>query len=603
MTIKGEKRKGAPKKKLAMLIAVSVTMAIALGAVALVLRFRQTKEEEQEQYKMELQQALQKAKELVSYIKSILTSNAPTTWIYDSEDNLLMTIKLSSAVQSVASLPDEVSSEILRRCNGDPYTLVRDEYLASKGVARTDAVLEGYLQKLTSTFKTADLVRYLAVSSTFSNEFVGIVDASYNYFGVNIGSLNAAQLEFILYCYRNSEVDIDTYLSSRSLTKERLGFLDSQFNYSVIREMVLDELNRIPNLDLTGNSYMVKLTLSSQQQSMYQSVIDNNMRQLITLNPDKSYATDFSMALVEKTTGFVRTYVPCRTSAGSTSRVFHLNSLTFVSNFQALLQELSASNTYNFSLKEVIKSNGDTELKSLKTLFESLELSSDSSVSTLTPLELVDIMYSGNEKYRGTSIIYQIKQAGVKENVYWTDTYSKLVYDNPAVPEYFTDDKETRTTYSMLFDTSTGVIGFQSTPSYDLVYVAGSSALGGATTTTDKNIIKTTITELQSSVSTQYPAPVGMLWDASELVRNEHIAYATNYSMIEVELQDRLTDLLNIEVNSSDSRKEFEQLYESISQFLTDYTPYIGQDYADLLRGRLVSVRLERSEALLKYSV
>lgn len=592
------KKSKTSHRTLIIIASVAATVAI-IGAVAAKV-FLDRKQ--QEEYEAQVVGVAQNANDIVEAVNSALTSTAPTTWVYDSEENLLMTIKLSSTLQSVATVPSALFDKIVEDSNGDPYTLIVTEFLSSTNRIASGATLDGYIHRVRSEFQDSDLIRYLAITSTYGGQYTGLEDAANNYFGESSSRLNDAQQQFIAYTYRDSSATPEAYIASTGISAERMGFFVQGNTASTIKSIVVEQLSSIQGIDLNSTSYSVKTTLSSQHMSAYQSILDSSMRQLIDLNADGSYALNCSVAVVDKMTGFVRAYIPSRSSNTGTQSYFQLNSMQYVGNWQALMEQFSIPYTYGFSLREITKSNGDKELRTVSELFEEQELSDVAGDGFLTPLSLANLIYSGNSTYRGISFIYQvIDESGM--TVYRSDGVSVLTFDNPMVSEYFSEDSTTRTMYGDVMDLSTGCVAFRSTKSYDIFIVAGSGAIGGSVTSANREILHDAITALEDSVAKLYPTPDVTIWDATSLAVNKPKAFDANFLLVQPKVQTMLEDLEKIEIDSSDARKEFEAQYDSILQYIATYRECIGDAYADRLKSVLSEVRLDRALLLTMYSV
>lgn len=110
------------KKRAIIIIAALVVLGIGAAGAKFFLDKKASEEQE-----ARIQSIAQGAEDIVAEINSVLKSSAPVTWVYDSDENLVMTLKLTSAMQSVQSLPDIITSTIVSKCNGDIPGLVCSE--------------------------------------------------------------------------------------------------------------------------------------------------------------------------------------------------------------------------------------------------------------------------------------------------------------------------------------------------------------------------------------------------------------------------------------------------------------------------------------------
>lgn len=585
------------KKRAIIIIAALVVLGIGAAGAKFFLDKKASEEQE-----ARIQSIAQGAEDIVAEINSVLKSSAPVTWVYDSDENLVMTLKLTSAMQSVQSLPDIITSTIVSKCNGDIPGLVCSEYLASTGRSATGELLQGYVRRVSGSFQRSDLLRYLGITSPYGPDCTGLVDACYHYFGEPVSKLNDMQLQFIAYTYRNAEVSVDDYLQSCNLTADRLKFIDTNSNYASLQSLIVDELNSIPNVDLTSQSYSVKLTLSSTQQMLYQSIVDSGTRKLIDLNVDGSYAQDMSVAVVDKVSGFLRAYIPGRTVKVSKVSAYTLSAGSFIGNLKALKQELRLPCTYRFSLRERTKQNGDKELRTLQELFINQWLYSDSTEGNVTPLSFLNTIYEGNDSFSGISLVYQVVKSD-GSTVYLNPGAGSLRFTNDAIPEFFSQDTETNSTYGMVYDLSSGLITWKSTSSYDIVAVAGTTAIGGVINSTQRSELLNVVEDLENVLATNSPKPVNYLWQVQNIEASKANAYDANYVLVSAYVEPLFTELEELVIDSTAARKVFEDKFSVIDKFLTQHENSLGEMYTKQMRERLSNVRIKNRELLVQYSV
>lgn len=542
------------------------------------------------------------ASDIVNYVETVLKSKAPSTWVYDRDENLIMTLKLSDKLQVVDVVPTELQQTILSNAQGDVYTLVVVEYLRDKAIPVGEGTVDGYRKCLSANVSQEDILKYLATVSVYGNQYTGAIDACNNYLGLSIDQCNKEQLDFICAAYRNEKFDIDSYLDSKNTNEDRLGLVVHRSEYTATRSKILSELQSMENLDLVNKNYMVKLTTSTQQQSILQTIIDQGMRQLIDLNGDGTFAFDCSIVVIDRNSGYVRAYVPGRSATVSNAKPFAMNVLNFRTNFAQLYKELSDRNTFGFSLREVKKTNGDKELKSLKDLFLSGMLVDRKALDLVDPIGLVRDIYSNSPRFQGTSMIYQITD-DLGNTLYKAKKDSILDLANNNLCQFFADDDNSTTFVEVNYSLDTGEIYMKSTADYVVLILAGSGAVGGSVTVSQRELLVDTVNKIAESVATFYPTPVNPVWDS----RGMESAFAACYNKNQEFVQDKfikvLDELVAIEVNSFATRVEFEQKYESINKMIDDYEVYIGEDFAEDLREAVQKVRLERSDLLIKFSV
>lgn len=552
------------------------------------------------QFKSTVNAVALSADDIDNEIVSVLNSQAPTTWVYDRDENLIMTLKLSDILQSVEVVPDVIKQAILKDCQGDLTGFVVKDYIAKSSLPAEEEVYLGYCKRVEAVFTQDDLIRYLAISSNYGEGYKGIVNASNVYFGQIVSKLNDTQLEFLANLYRNN-LDIDKYLRENNLTEEKLGLIFRKSGYASIRSKIVEELKAVKGVDLMSKNYMVKLTISTQQQSILQSIIDNDMRELIDLNSDNTFAFDCSIVVVDRVTGYVRAFVPSRSASSVNSNSFAMNIQSFRNNYKELYKLLSDENTFGFTLKEIKKANGDKELKSIKELFESMNLADANPQDLVDAITLLKFMYSANESSKGINMLYQITDSSGM-TLYKASGNSNVDIGNNNLCQFFSDNNDL-TRYGATIKLDTGYISFQSTADYILLALGGSSALGGSMTTNQDNVISKTIDELKTTVATFYPTPTVPVWNGAGMNTAMETAYNYNRDFIEKIIREDLDNLNSQTVNSVDSRISFEKEYERIKTFIKDYTEFIGSGYANSLYDALEQVRMAKTLDLIKYSV
>lgn len=584
------------KKRLILIAAVALIVLIA-GAVGV---FYFQKQKEAAEHEALLQSIAQGADDVVDAVNSALKANAPTTWVYDRDNNLMFTIKLTDAIQSISTLPSILADKVSQSATLTPEQLIVQEFLKEKGVGLGGDTEAGYIRRVQSDISRDDALRYLAITSTYGGIYVGATDAANNYFGKTLDLLNDSQLTFIAEAYRNDTLNVEQYLEEHSLSREKLGLIDIGFDSAAIRSHVLSELEALPVLKLRERSYNVKLTLSTSQQASLQSVLDTGTRQLIDLNADGTYAMDASVVVVDGNTGFIRAMLPCRSSSKPAATVFKLNGLGFIDNTLALLATLEKDNVTGNSLVAVQKDNGDIEYHSVSELYENLTLSSKSTNKSVGAVDVVNLLFSQEEDYLGISMISEVKEVG-GNTVYAAKGSTGLQKLNSKVCEFF-DCNQGQIMFGTDYSLSTGIVSFQKTADYVVAFVGGTGAVGGSSTSAERDLLLKTSENIRSLVASLYPTPTSKIWAPTP---GEVVAYVyeENFKLVGMPIFDGVTALLDLPINSRETRQDWEAIYSQFQKLIADNTKYFGEVRAAQLNERLESARNARSQELLKYSV
>lgn len=592
----------APKKSKApkVILTVVILIGIAVGGGLFAKSYHER--QQRAAYEAEVRSIESQADGIVKAVSTALSAKAPTTWVYDRDENLVMTLKVSDAMQAVDTVPAQLEEVIRAQANGDVPGLVVTEYLSSVGITPNDKVCEGYRRKLMSLYSEADLVRYLATTSMFGSGYVGAVNAAQNYFGTTLSQLGEDQLAFLAYTYRNTDVNIQSYLDGVGTTEERLGLILNHSEYTAIRSKIISELESISGVDVRAQSYMVKLTTSTQQQSILQSLVDSNMRQLIELNSDGTWALDCSIAVADRSTGFLRALVTGRRCTTSTGATFAMNTMSFRDNFAALYQELSDTSTFGFALREVAQPNGDTVLRSIRELFYSWSLAEPKTIDNVDPLIMLRSMYSMSSSTGEVSLVYQVTDTSGM-TLYRATGNKVLDLDNDNLCQFFSDGTNDLTWFGGDFDIDTGVISFYSTADYIVVILAGSGALGGTVSSDARTRLHSVVEQVKSTVAGFYPTPTHPVWNGAGMSDAMVSCYEANQGYVADMFTDKLNKLAEMPITSSSERMTWEAFYLEITNFINEYEEFVGNTYADSLRAQQQQLRLERSELLIQYSV
>lgn len=589
------KRKGGKKRIFLFILPVFLALGGYLG-------YKFYLYYQEQQLNKRLVEIAANANDIVIDITTALNSKAPSTWVYDRDENLIMTLTTSTALQSVDTIPTEIAEAIRGQAEQGIARQILQEYILNHTLLLTEEQQKGYLLRLENSFTEDDLIRYLAITSKYGGTYIGLSEAVSNYFGVTIEQLNTQQLLFVAASYRNDTFNIENYIAQTGLSEDRLGLVLHKSGYTAVRTEIMSELRAIPDIDIDRNSYMIKLSTSTQQQSILQGIIDNSMRQLIDLNTDGTYTLDCSVVVADRNTGYIRAWVPGRSSSQTGSRPFMMNVMHFMDNFVELRTALQNESTLGFQLKEVEKPNGDSELRAIQDLYESQLLATGGNTAQLDAISLLRKLFAPVESVQNLSLIYQITDAnGV--TVYKAPGTTQLYFNNRNLCYYFAGEEDSMyTEYGDDFQLDTGVVSFKSTADYVLIAIAGSGAVGGSVTSSQASLLMDTISQIKTAIATFYPTPTRSAWSSTGLDVAIAECYKYNQAFIESIFDEDIQELIAIEIDSTASRSQFELKYEQMSQFVDAYESFVGTEYADSLRAALQEVRVARTELLVLYS-
>lgn len=544
----------------------------------------------------------------VSAVSNVLSSKAPMTWVYDRDMNLLMTLKVSDAVQAAEEVPDAVRSCILSK--GDVAEKVA---LAVLGSQPTEDTLRGYIQRYSTDFTQDQLVLFLASTGKFGN-YSGLTDAASNFFGVQIHELTEPQQRFLAYAYDNEDASVEDFLTiNTDLSVTLLGTANLQAEYRALRELIIEEMQNIPGVDMRTTSYNVQVTLSTQQQNQLQVLINDKMKSLIDLNGDGTYAVDCS-AIVIDNNGRIRAYAPRRSTGAMVTGEFKLNGLTFVDNLVQLIQDLSKEDECWLTLRKIQTANGDTVYRTLEELFNSQTLGKgNTTITNISARDVVTALYSQNVEFPGFGIIHEVQTLDGNKVFTWPSNRVGLFDVLPGeynvdslkpahkVYEFFSEDKEQHTKWGFTVPLSTGVVSFHHTSNYIVAVVVGTGALGGGIGGSTQEMLQQLVASISETVGNNYPTQGSILWPSGfeELIAK---AYSHNAELLAPIFVDAYTDLTETTIDSVAQRKQWESLYQECLRILDQYKEYLSPPTFDDWKGRIDTCRKENSELLLRYS-
>lgn len=524
----------------------------------------------------------------VVQIEGALDERAPSIRVFDRDSNELFVISASNRTQALTVVPEAIQKGITKKID-DIASFIVLNYASDVGVSVDDSNLVNALTAgLHQEFSDYDLIRFLVSTSKFGG-YTGIVAASVGYFGRDTSELSEAEYNVLLDAFRNESFTIDSY-SDTSIT-----FIDKQ--YGNLRNLILEEMSDL-GFDYTKQSYNISLSLSSQQQSIAQSTIDEGLKRFIDLTSNGSYEKDMGYLMVERTTGMIRSYIPGRTSKVKSN--FTLQSDGFKENYTSLMQYLDSPDVFGISLIETTLPNGDTEFVSLEDLFYSMRLAEKNESTTHNLLDVADILFSHSEEYTGCQFINEI-QTTDGTVVYTSPRESKLGFNNVNSYDFFSSSDDGMSIYGHIKLDHGGIFFTLNTSTFQLA-ICG-SGLGGEIASDSLSVFQDVANSLFTAQSKFMPTPTDELWDVSLAEKAKALALQRNESYIASLLDAQVVALKGIVISSKDTRLEFENGYEVFLATLEKLKPYCTESLFNSYMQSVTDLRKERSALLSKYSV
>lgn len=600
------------KRLKAVVLAFLVLLIIAGigGTTAYFLYQKNLQTREEQQIEAE---AAQVADDLINVINESLAKTEPISWVYDADDTLLFAIRTASEATVTKSIPTNIAEKISAKYSRPLSTEVLYQYLIKNDMQEkaTDSFLSLGSVYLSNKLDDTKLLQYLTTNATYGT-VQGLESAAVEYFGKEFKDLNVSQQDFLVYAYNNKEALETEYMSQSGTPAEQLQFIDTNTTSKLLRYTVQTELNNIINSTgsiskekLSEQSYTIKLSISMAQQQAMQSILDEQLRSYITLSSNGHYTIDASVAVLNNSTGLITSFVPSRTSRLQDSQVFSMNVGSWIDNFDKLTQRIAIPGQTVYSLQETKTSNGDTIYMGTDQQWDQQELvtAMDSYATSLQILDKVKTLVLDSP----TSMIQQIKDL--------TDT---VIYESEAptlkqasdlnvlkLRQMFVEDptKASKTLSSSII-LSAGVLSFQVTQDYTVVVFLGSSVLGEGLSSDTKSELLTSVKSIVDKVKTFYPTPKANMFVVTEDVSSEmESSYASNDELVSKGIGEDLQHLSEIVIDSVDNRKLFESEYDLVAAELITLKSYLLPIKYSELEKELQSIRQERTEAILKYSV
>lgn len=575
-------------------IAVSLAILVVLVAAGMAFYFV-PRNSEDTGHQQQVESIADAAEAIVADVQEKVSSKAPVIWVYDRDENFIMTLKVSTILGSVDSIPEYFIQEI--KGAGNIYALAARKFLGADGEA-DPLTVEGYALRLQRDFDEEVVSRYLAISSTYAGKYEGIVSASIELFGKEPSQLNEVQYGYLAYAMNNPEATTETYCVAKGISVELLNadYLDS---YSVLRTYVMQELQGILGDSLPDKNYSVKLAYSLSQSSALQTVVDRECRSLTQLATDGSYALNCSVVAVDRSTGFVRVMSPSRSGNKGAQKILSMSTSNLESCFVELRNNVDAGLLRN-SLMEVTLPNGDKVLQSLEERFTSGTLYEyTATAQSSTVFSLITAMFGCNAK--DLHFVYQIISDGNK--VYEVDPKNPIDFNSPGMYEFFSSPEDKQLTGRFSKDLPSGSIEVYFTADYIMAAMVGSGAIGVEVPVMQYDLFHSILSNVRGTVATWYPTPKNIMWDTSliEVARQE--VYTSNTQYVLDLFNEQFEDLSSLVIDSSTKRVQFEDSYAKLSKLVSEYESYVGVSFTEDLRSRLSALWSERSALLIQYSV
>lgn len=586
-------------KKVLIILALVAVIGIAAGAFYFYMQ--ETGEQQQEDEAA----AAQVAESLVQSIDAVMSKTTPVSWVYDADDTLLFAIRISDEASATQSVTDTIIAEISKKYPEGLANYVARQYVIDQVIAgKSDYFFECLVSQLQSRKTDEDLVKYLTTIGNYGG-VNGLENAAVEYFNRDLGHLTSWQIDFLMYVYGKDTADITAYLTSAGMTQEQLDFMQDSVRNDAYETILRKEVQKLSQIQMSQSSYTIRLSLSAAQQQAVQASVDSAMKAYIDLSSSGTFVVNASVAVLDNQTGLITAYVPGRTSSAKVQEEFEMNSGTWSSNFTQLISRLAQPGQTKYSLQTVKLPNGDYTFKSTGQQWEGQELGSGVSGSN-TAIDVLDqlkVMVLSSSP----SLIQQVK-----------DLNGQTVYEAPGpefqpagnttvlkLRQFFAEDGvDQATTLSSRLVMSSGVVCFEMTKEYTVIALIGTGVISGDVPADERSSLLDVFDAISQGVRTFFPTPKNLLYARTEGVANEFTAtYEANHEMLSEGLGEKFKSLEGMEINSVESRKNFELEYEKLSAELKSLEAFVSkQNYAEL-ENELYEIRQARAEVILIYSV
>lgn len=578
-------------------------------------------------------------------VRESLEAETGSARVFDSNENLIFTLRGSSESAGVDEVPAAILSAVRDDLLGASlYTpLDLDNYISAQtrigkllGNSNEDAlvgslgyqVLDIYLSRsglsledtqkvvvaayLDSQFDEATLLSYVASGANYGR-VTGLANACDQYFNKTVPELNEWQISYLAYAVLNSDASWTEFLeqypdsTGGATTAEAFGFASTGGDTLwALKQAVREELSTIEGVDLESGHYNIQLEFNSSLQAELQEDLDSSFRTSIDLDSTGSTVLDGTVCVVDSHTGFVTALVGSR-STNTVSTEFKLNSVSMIGTMDAARQMLAEDPALTYTtLVPYELETGEVNYASFGAIAMSNQLSilgvSPTLENTTTISELSDFLASLMVD-TGARFIREVQ-----------DSEGNVLYSAPAAIDIsqqspsldilgmLAGNTGSTTTADMSWDTEVGTVFGRLNSEHIVCALLGTKSVGYTLDAEDYDLCITATIPISRTVEEYYPRTPSNLDRDNALTAKLSVAEAENRELLSGLVAEWVVALEEQPINSVGTRNEFETLYSNYSYQLWNYTAlFTDTSIYTELQAELDAVRSARSEELLRY--
>lgn len=639
------KQSGATKKRvLATPIIASIgVLAVVVICAATAIFMRDSKIREADERAVQEQQNAQTA--VVSYIDDVLEATSGSARVYDASGNVLFTLTYSNGISGVDALPPYLAQAIQEKVLGgvpvskidldawsDSHTTLgslfnsqteeemRAGSLGWEAVQRFCTVSKTMLSDgakfvisayLDTAYTAEELLTFIACTESYGS-YSGIVDASAQWFNKTLDKLNENQMDYLTYAFANTAPSFDDFAelypdsTSGAETAEAFGFQQVGTDpYWLLKKEVRAELDQLIGSRLQDESFNVSLEIDTVLQGRIQEALDNGLRSSIELGADGLTTIDGAVGVVNPKNGFVVALVGGR-SINSVSREFELDCTSLIGNYKAAADAMEEDPTLTYAtLKPVEIAAGTTDYVQFGALVVYDQLGSIGISPTVEAKSTLDELLSfGSSLYTDVEprLISEIQSTdGTVVYTAPTATDVSAQAPNPDIRALLMNTTDA-TSAEYIMTCNTGIAQGEFTSEYILGVLCGTMTTGYQMTFEDSDACMTTAFNLANLLEEYYPREPESIDPSGSVAAKVAAAQAENSKTVTEAVEEWITELSEMPINSVGTAGQFEQYYTAYTNQLHNYVGLVDDALFDELHDRLDAVRAARASELLQFA-
>lgn len=639
-TVSGAKER-KPSIKPAVVSVGILAVVVICAATAIFIRDSQIREADA--VAVQEYQSAQTA--VVSYIDDVLSATSGSARVYDASGNVLFTLTAAGGISGVDALPPYLASAIQAKVlNGAPVAEIdldawsdshttlgsifndkteeemRVGSLGWEAVTRFCTVSKTMLSDgakfviaayLDTAYTAEELLTFIACSESYGS-YYGIVEASSQWFNKTLDKLTENQMDYLAYAFANTAPNYDDFAEANpdsiggAETAEDFGFSQvGSDTYWLLKKEVREELTQLLGTRLQDESFNVSLEIDSVLQGRIQEALDNGLRSSIELGADGLTSIDGTVGVVNPKNGFVVALVGGR-SINSVSRDFALDCTSLIGNYKAAAEEMKEDPTLTYAtLKPVETAAGTTDYVQFGALVAYDQMGSIGlSPKVEAKSTLSELLEFGTSLYADVSPRYISEIQTTDGEVIYTAPVATDVSaqaPNPDTRALLMNGTDVNSA-EYIMDCTTGTVQGEFTSEYILGVLCGTMTTGYQMTFEDSDACMTTAFNLANLMKEYYPREPSTIDPNGSVATKVSATQVENAEIVNEAVDDWVTELSEMPINSVGTASQFEQYYAAYSNQVHGYYGLVDEALYNELHDRLDAIRAERASELLQFA-